>query len=112
MVKLGCLNNYVALHQKSYFTSHQSQQIFLKIFICTHGGLWVPITTISNSKVVHSYTITENIFIVSNFEKLVCGNLISLFLYRCFLLGELATVAAGAAIQFLFIVFFKRVQSK
>jgi len=36
-------------------------------------------TTITNSKVVHSYTITINIHIVSNIEKFVRDNLISLF---------------------------------
>jgi len=40
------------LLQKSYFTSHQSQQIFLQIFLFVHIelGSCVPITTILNSK--------------------------------------------------------------
>jgi len=47
--------------------------------ICTHGGSRVPTTPITNSKVVHSCTITINIYIDWNAKKLVRGNLISLF---------------------------------
>ncbi len=37
-----------------------SQQILLQILIsiCTNGGSWVPITSIPNSKVLHSCTLT------------------------------------------------------
>jgi len=46
--------------------------------ICTHKGLWVPITTITNSKVVHFCRETTNIYIVSNGEKLARSNLNSI----------------------------------
>jgi len=42
-------------------------------------GSLVPITKRPNLIVVHSCTIIKNIYIVSNVEKLVRGNLISLF---------------------------------
>jgi len=37
------------------------------------------LTKILDSKVVYSYIVTMNIYIVSNVKKLVLGNLISLF---------------------------------
>jgi len=36
IVKLGCLNYYIAFLQESYFSSHQNQQIFLQIVPFVH----------------------------------------------------------------------------
>jgi len=72
--QLGCLAS-----KKSLYKSSKSTNISTNISICTNGGSLIPITTIPNSKAVHSRTLTKNIYIVSNVEKLVWHNLISLF---------------------------------
>jgi len=72
-LQLGCLTS-----RKLLYKSSKSTNISTNIFICTHGGSWVPTTPIIHSKVVHSYTISENIYIVWNIKKWVRGNLISL----------------------------------
>jgi len=73
-LQLHCLTSRKLLYKLS-----KSTNIFTNTSICTHGGSQVPTTPITHSKVVHSYTISENIYIVWNVKKLVRSNLISLF---------------------------------
>jgi len=72
------LNNEIRLPQqigwliprKLLYKLSKSTNISTYIFICTHGGSWVPIIKISNSKIEYFYTIVVNISIVSNVKKL------------------------------------------
>jgi len=57
----------------------KSTNISKNLSICTYRGSQILITTLPNSKVVHSCTITKNIYIVSNVKKLVWDKLISVF---------------------------------
>jgi len=85
--KITTLNNEIRMPlqfgcrtpRKLPYKPSKSINISTNTSICTHTDSRVPITLIINSKVIYSCAITINIYIVWNVEKLVKGNLISLF---------------------------------
>jgi len=60
IMKLGCL-----IPRTLFYKTSKSTNVFTNVSICAYGGLWVSITTIPNSKVMHPYRKAINMCIVS-----------------------------------------------